>query len=99
VERLDRSKHSNLVLKFVNYSRKKFYNIGLRTRYAGQWKDGVQVSISPILNEQLFCAKVLCAAFMCLQFGFVMFLRKDFGAKAVHKMMVKLTPAWRGSNL
>ncbi len=31
--------------------------------------------------------------FMCLQFGFVIFWRKDFGAKAAHKMLVKLTPA------
>ncbi len=29
---------------------------------------------------------------MCLQFGFVFFWRKDFGAKAAHKMLVKLTP-------
>jgi hypothetical protein len=29
---------------------------------------------------------------MCLQFGFVIFWRKDFGAKAAHKMLVKLTP-------
>jgi hypothetical protein len=36
--------------------------------------------------------KVFCAAFMCLQFGFVIFWRKDFGAKAAHKMWVKLTP-------
>jgi hypothetical protein len=31
---------------------------------------------------------------MCLQFGFVIFGRKDFGAKAAHKMLVKLTPEW-----
>jgi hypothetical protein len=31
---------------------------------------------------------------MCLQFGFVIFWRKDFGAKAAHKMLVKLTPEW-----
>jgi len=37
--------------------------------------------------------KVFCAAFMCSQFGFVIFQRKDFGAKAAHKMLVKLTPA------
>jgi hypothetical protein len=37
--------------------------------------------------------KVICTAFMCLQFGFVNFWRKDFGAKAAHKMLVKLTPA------
>jgi hypothetical protein len=29
---------------------------------------------------------------MCLQFGFVIFWRKDFGAKAAHIMLVKLTP-------
>jgi hypothetical protein len=42
--------------------------------------------------QAAFCTKVFCAAFMCLQFGFVMFWRKDFGAKAAHKMLVKLTP-------
>ncbi len=30
---------------------------------------------------------------MCLQFGFLNFWRKDFGAKAAHKMLVKLTPS------
>jgi len=50
------------------------------------------VSISPIFYEQIFCMKVSCAAFMCLQFGYVIFWRKDFDAKAVHKMLVKLTP-------
>ncbi len=29
---------------------------------------------------------------MCSQFGFVFFWQKDFGAKAAHKMLVKLTP-------
>jgi hypothetical protein len=28
---------------------------------------------------------------MCLQFGFVIFWRKDFAAKAAHKILVKLT--------
>ncbi len=45
-----------------------------------------QVSISPIFYEQLFLMKVFGAAFMCLQYGFVIFWRKDFGAKAAHKM-------------
>jgi len=31
---------------------------------------------------------------MCLQFGFVIFWQKDFGAKAAHKMLVKLTPGY-----
>ncbi len=51
-----------------------------------------QVSISPIFYEQLFCTKVFCAAFIRLQFGFVIFWQKDFGAKAAHIMLVKLTP-------
>jgi hypothetical protein len=55
-----------------------------------------QVSISPIFYKQLFHTKVLCAAFMCLQFWFVIFWRKDFGAKATRKMLVKLTPGWKG---
>jgi hypothetical protein len=29
---------------------------------------------------------------MCLQFGFVIFWGTDFGAKAAHKMFLKLTP-------
>jgi hypothetical protein len=29
---------------------------------------------------------------MCLQLGFVIFWQKDFGTKAAHKMLVKLTP-------
>jgi hypothetical protein len=35
---------------------------------------------------------------MCLQFGFVIFWQKDFGAKAAHKMLVKLTPALTWAN-
>jgi hypothetical protein len=53
------------------------------------------VSISPIFYEQLFCTKVFFTAFMCLQFGFVIFWQKDFGTKAAHKMLVKLTPGSR----
>ncbi len=52
----------------------------------------VWLSISPIFYKQLFIIKVLCPPFMCLQFGFVIFWQKDFGAKAAHKMLVKLTP-------
>jgi len=51
------------------------------------------VSISQTFYEQLLRMKVFCAAFMCLQFGFVIFRQKDFGGKAAHKMLVKLTPA------
>ncbi len=54
------------------------------------------MSISPIFYEQLFHMKVFCAAFMCLQFGFVIFWQKDFGARAALIMLVKFTPG--GSN-
>ncbi len=33
-----------------------------------------------------------CPAFMCLQFEFVVFWQKDFGAKAAHKILVNLLP-------
>jgi hypothetical protein len=36
---------------------------------------------------------------MCLQFGFVNFWQKDFGTKAAHKMLVKLTPGGRSWQL
>jgi hypothetical protein len=42
--------------------------------------------------QAAFHTKVLHAAFMCLQFGFLIFWQKDFGAKDAHKMLVKLTP-------
>jgi hypothetical protein len=54
----------------------------------------VWLLISTILYKQLFHAKVLCAPFMCLQFGLVIFWQKDFGTKAAHIMLVKLTHAW-----
>jgi hypothetical protein len=34
--------------------------------------------------------KFFCATLMCLEFGFVNFWQKDFGAKAAHKMLMKL---------
>ena len=49
---------------------------------------------SPIFYEQLFRTNVFCAAFMCLQFGFVILWQKAFGAKAALKTLVKLTPGF-----
>jgi hypothetical protein len=46
-----------------------------------------------------FCLNVFCKAFICLQFGFVIFWQKDFGTKAAHKMLVKLTPGGRNRQL
>ena len=51
----------------------------------------VKVSISPTFYDQLFCRKVFFEAFMCLQFGFVIFFRKKITAKAFRKMLVTLT--------
>jgi len=42
--------------------------------------------------SRIFIQKFFCAAFMHLQFGFVIFWQNVFGAKAAHKMLVKLTP-------
>ncbi len=36
-------------------------------------------------------ASFLQKVYMCLQFGFVIFWQKEIGAKAVSKMLVKLT--------
>ena len=44
-----------------------------------------QVAISPTFNEQLFATKVFYAAFMCLQFGFVIFRQKDIAQKLLNK--------------
>ncbi len=36
LERLAKDKHSSLLQAFVNYDRKKFYNIGPKSRICGQ---------------------------------------------------------------
>ncbi len=36
----------------------------------------------------------MCAAFLCLQFRFVLYRCKTVGAKAARRMLVKLTPGW-----
>jgi len=41
---------------------------------------------------RLFCAKVFCAAFVYLQFGFEIFWQKNTGKKAALKTLMKLTP-------
>ena len=56
------------------------------------------VSISPTFYEHLFRTQVFCAAFLCLQLRFVFFRRKEIGAKAARKMLVKLL-IWTDLNL
>ncbi len=56
----------------------------------------VWLSILLIFYEQLFHTIFHSAAFMCLQFGFVILWQKAFGAKAALKILVKLTPwGWK----
>ena len=52
----------------------------------------IRLPIVTTFYDQLFYMQVLCAAFMCLQFGFVIFWQKEISIKAAHKMLVKLTP-------
>jgi len=49
------------------------------------------VLISSTFYACLFCTKVFWAAFLWSQFGFEIFWRKNIGAKAAHKMLMKLT--------
>jgi hypothetical protein len=46
----------------------------------------VKLTVMPKFFAQLL------SAYNCLQFGFVIFWQKEFGAKAAHKMLVKLPP-------
>jgi hypothetical protein len=67
----------------------------------GIWAEGIRppgINFTNILRAA-FRTKVFCAAFMCSQFGFVIVWQKDFGAKAAHKMLVKLTPGGRNWQL
>ncbi len=50
-----------------------------------------QVSILSSYYAQLFHTKVLCLAFLCLQFGFKFFWQENISAKAARKMLMKLT--------
>ena len=52
---------------------------------------GNQGSISPTFYTQLFCTIVVWAAFMFLQFGFVIFWQKEISSKAASTILVKLT--------
>jgi len=44
-----------------------------------------------ILRAAYFCMKVFGDAFINLQFGFVIFCRKNIGSKAALKMLIQLT--------
>jgi hypothetical protein len=50
------------------------------------------VNFTNILRAAFLHESFFCAAFMCLLCGFIIFWQKDFGVKAAHKMLVKLTP-------
>jgi hypothetical protein len=48
--------------------------------------------------SSFFIGKFFGIAFMRSQFGFVIFWQKDFGAKAAHKIVVKLTSGGTGGS-
>ena len=49
------------------------------------------LSIAPTFYEQLFHTKAFLAAFLFLNFRFVLFWGKEISAKVAHKMLVKLS--------
>jgi hypothetical protein len=51
-----------------------------------------QESISSTFYAQIFCKKVPGAAFLKLNFGFMIFWCKTIGAKVARKKLMKLTP-------
>jgi hypothetical protein len=53
------------------------------------------VNFTIFLRAAFSYKSFFCAAFMCLHFGFEIFWRKGFGAKAAHKILVTLTPGGR----
>ncbi len=53
-----------------------------------------QVSISSTFYIRRFHMKVLCAAFLLIQFGFAVFWCKNSGTKAACKISMKLTTGW-----
>jgi hypothetical protein len=50
------------------------------------------VNFTNILRAAFMVRKYFAQPLLYLQFGFVILWQKDFGAKAAHKMLVKLTP-------
>ncbi len=64
----------------VNYCSKTFYDIWPRCQF------------HQYFMSSFFVQKFFCTCFMCLQCRLVIFWWKDLGAKAAHKMLVKLTP-------
>ncbi len=55
--------------------------------------DKCLASISSTFYVCIFCTNVLCAAFLWLHFGFIIFWQKDIGGKSGRKMLMKLTSA------
>jgi len=80
VERGSKDKPSSLLGLIIGDEGKKFYNIGPRCQF------------HQYFMSSFFVRKIYGAAFTCFQFGFAIYWQNDFGAKAAHKMLVKLTP-------
>ncbi len=76
----------NLLNKKVNLCEKNQYLVLVLTN------SYFQVFISSTFYTRIFCMKVLCAAFLQLHYGFVIFGHNNIGTKGASKMEMKLTP-------
>jgi hypothetical protein len=68
-----------------------------QTRETWLFKQEGEGTHTPVVNfihilRQIFCTKVFLCSFSVLTIWVCIFWRKDFGAKAAHKMLVKVTP-------
>jgi hypothetical protein len=73
----------------INCAQKSFKKLCKNVDGIATWCQPYQYFMSSFLYESFW------AAFVCLQFGFLNFWRKDFSAKAAHKMLVKSAPGGR----
>ena len=76
---------------FMTPERKKKLRTLLRKKAVEELKKEQVGQFHQHFTSSFFCTKVFCAVFLCLRYGFVIFLQKEIGAKADRKMLVKLT--------
>jgi len=53
------------------------------------WWNRPRCQFHQYFMSSFVCTKVFCTAFLCLQFGFIIFWRKNIGKKAACKRLVK----------
>jgi len=80
------------------WRRKKLRKFPLLEELEESW-DSFWVLLSPSFYAWLFRMKVLCANFLWLQIGFVIFLQKNIDAKVACKMLMKITTGVNFTNI